>query len=73
MPERDISRWTDNPFRPLNPTPEQQEWYDKMDEALRRFREEGDRSMAVEIGLFPEKPRSEREKESAESDQTNSE
>lgn len=46
-------RWTDNPFAPMNPTPEQQAWFDKRDEALRRFHETGDDSLAIEIGLFP--------------------
>ena len=47
------SRWTDNPFAPMNPTPEQQAWFDKRDEAIRHFHETGDDSLAIEIGLFP--------------------
>ena len=47
------SRWTDNPFAPMNPTPEQQAWFDKRDEALRLYHETGDESLAIEIGLFP--------------------
>lgn len=46
-------RWTDNPFRPANLTPEEIEWRDKRDEAIRRFHETGDKTMAQEIGLFP--------------------
>ncbi len=47
------SRWTDNPFRDPNATPEQLEWLRKRDEALRIYRETGDETMAIEIGLFP--------------------
>ena len=47
------SRWTDNPFAPMNPTPEQQAWFDKRDEALRLYHGTGDESLAIEIGLFP--------------------
>ena len=47
-------RWTDNPFVSVK-TPEQKEWIRKRDEAIRLFREKGDDSMAVEIGLFPPK------------------
>ena len=46
------SRWTDDPFwQPT--TPEEKEWIRKRDEAIKRFRETGDDSMAIEIGLFP--------------------
>ena len=51
--ERDTSRFTDNPFQPPNASPELLEWYDKRDEAVRIWRETGDESMAIEIGLFP--------------------
>ena len=46
------SRWTDNPFRDPNLTPEQLEWLKKRDEAMRIYRETGDETMAQEIGLF---------------------
>ena len=51
--ERDTSRFTDNPFQPPNASPELLEWYDKRDKAIRIWRETGDDSMAIEIGLFP--------------------
>lgn len=51
--ERDYSRFTDNPFQPPNASPELLEWYRKRDEAIRIWRETGDDSMAIEIGLFP--------------------
>ena len=55
------SRWTDNPFREPNLSPEQTEWLDKRDEAFRIYRETGDRGPAVELGLFnPEPPGRER-------------
>ena len=47
------SRWTDNPFRSPNLPPEQLEWLNKRNEATRIFRETGDDTMAIEIGLFP--------------------
>ncbi len=50
------SRFTDNPFRDPNATPEQLEWLRKRDEALRIFQETGDRGPAVAIGLFNPKP-----------------
>ena len=50
---RDVSRWTDNPFTPPNASPELLEWYDKRDKAIRIWRETGDDTMAIEIGLFP--------------------
>ena len=46
-------RWTDNPFRDPNASPEELEWLERRDEALRIYRETGDDSMAIEIGLFP--------------------
>ena len=50
------SRFTDNPFRDPDATPEQLEWIRKRNEATRIFRETGDRTMAVEIGLFAPDP-----------------
>ena len=50
---RALARFSDNPFQPVNPSPEQLEWYAKRDEALRLYRESGDESLAIEIGLFP--------------------
>ena len=47
------SRWTDNPFRRPDITPEELEWIKKRNEATRIFRETGDDTMAIEIGLFP--------------------
>ncbi len=49
------ARWTDNPFQPSNASPELLEWYAKRDEAVRIWRETGDDTMAIEIGLFPSK------------------
>ena len=49
------SRWTDNPFQPPNASPELLEWYAKRDEAVRIWRDTGDDTMAIEIGLFPSK------------------
>ena len=48
-----LSRFSDP--RPLMPpeTPEQAEWQEKVRQAMRRFRETGDETMAQEIGLFP--------------------
>ncbi len=46
------SRWTDNPFRDPNITPEQLEWIEKRNEATRIFQKTGDDTMAIEIGLF---------------------
>ncbi len=53
MPDERHSRWTDNPFQPPNASPELLEWYEKRDRAIRIWRETGDDSMAIEIGLFP--------------------
>ena len=50
------SRFTDNPFRDPDATPEQLEWIRKRNEATRIFRETGDRTMAVEIGVFAPDP-----------------
>ena len=50
---RDTSRWTDNPFRDPNASPEQLAWLEKRDEAFRIWRETGDETMLQEIGLFP--------------------
>ena len=47
------SRWTDNPFQPPNASPELLEWYAKREEAIRVWRETGDDTMAVGIGLSP--------------------
>ena len=49
----DMSRFYDNPFQPPNASPELLEWYRKRDEAIKIWRETGDDSMAIEIGLFP--------------------
>ena len=50
-----MPRWTDNPFQPPNAPPELLEWYERRDEAIRVWRETGDDTMAIEIGLFPSK------------------
>ena len=34
---RAMARFSDNPFGPANPSPEQLEWYGKRDEALRHY------------------------------------
>lgn len=47
------SRFSDNPSQPLNASPELLAWYEKRDEAIRIWRDTGDDSMAIEIGLFP--------------------
>ena len=47
------SRFYDNPFQPPNAPPKLLAWYEKRDEAIRIWRETGDDSMAIEIGLFP--------------------
>ena len=47
------SRWTDNPFRRPDITPEQLEWIEKRNKATRIFQETGDDTMAIEIDLFP--------------------
>ncbi len=50
------NRFSDNPFRDPNLSPEQVERIEKRNEALRIYRETGDRGPAVEAGLFPSKP-----------------
>ena len=47
------SRWTDNPFRQPDITPEQLDWIKQRNEAMRIYDETGDTTMAEEIGLFP--------------------
>ena len=49
------NRFSDNPFRDPNLTPEQVERIEKRNKALRIYRETGDDSLAIEIGLFPAK------------------
>lgn len=56
MTSGNTSRFTDNPFRDPNATPEQLEWLRKRDEALRAFQETGDRGPAVKLGLFSPDP-----------------
>ena len=48
-----LKRFSDNPFRDPNLTPEQVARIEKRNEALRIYRETGDTSLAEEIGLFP--------------------
>ena len=50
------ARFSDNPFRDPNLTPEQVERIEKRNEALRIFRETGDEGPAIEVGLFPSNP-----------------
>ena len=50
------SRFSDNPFRDPNATPEQVERIEKRNKALRIYRETGDTGPAIEAGLFPDKP-----------------
>ena len=64
--DRRQSRWTDNPFQPPNASPELLEWYAKRDEAVRIWRETGDDTMAIEIGLFPSREEEEELEEMAE-------
>ena len=47
------SRWTDNPFRQPDITPEQLKWIEQRNKAMRIFDETGDTTMAEDIGLFP--------------------
>ena len=49
------NRFSDNPFRDPNLTPEQVERIEKRNEALRIYRETGDEGPAIEIGLFPKR------------------
>ena len=58
MKRKALSRFSDNPFRDPNLTPEQVERIEKRNESLRIFRETGDEGPAIEIGLFP-KPKEE--------------
>ena len=55
------SRWTDNPFRDPNLTPEQVERIEARHRALRIYRETGDEGPAIEAGLFPSKSKKEDE------------
>ena len=50
------SRWTDNPFRRPDLTPEQIERIEARNKALCIYRETGDEGPAIEAGLFPSKP-----------------
>ena len=47
------SRFSDNPFRDPNLTPEQVDRIEKRNKALRIYRETGDTGPAIEAGLFP--------------------
>ncbi len=47
------SRFSDNPFRDPNLTPEQVERIEERNAALRLYRETGDMRPAVALGLFP--------------------
>ena len=49
------NRFSDNPFRDPNLTPEQVERIEKRNEALRIYRETGDEGPAIEAGLFPKR------------------
>ena len=53
-----LKRFSDNPFRPPNLTPEQIERIEERNKALRIFRETGDEGPAIEVGIFP-KPKTE--------------
>ena len=55
--EEHHSRWTDNPFRRPNLTPEQLAWLETRDVATRIFQETGDTRLAEDIGLFPKQAR----------------
>ncbi len=50
------SRFSDNPFRDPDLTPEQVDRIEKRNETLRIYRETGDEGPAIEVGLFPSKP-----------------
>ena len=57
-PDRPLSsRFTDNPFRNPNATPEQIERIEKRAAATRIYRQTGDTTKAEDSGLFPLKPR----------------
>lgn len=62
------SRWTDNPFQPPDASPELLEWYARRDEAILIWRETGDDTMAVEIGLFPSREEEEELEKKAEAE-----
>ena len=49
------SRFSDNPFRDPHLSPEQVDRIEKRNKALRIYRETGDDSLAIKIGLFPAK------------------
>ena len=49
------NRFSDNPFRDPNLTPEQVARIEARNEALRIYRETGDEGPAIEAGLFPAK------------------
>lgn len=49
----DTSRFSDNPFRDPNLSPEQVAVIEKRNEALRHYQETGDDGPAIEAGLFP--------------------
>ena len=49
----DTSRFSDNPFRDPNLTPEQVAVIEARNEAMREYRETGDPTKAQELGLFP--------------------
>ena len=51
--KRDTSRFSDNPFRSPDLTPEQKARLDERDRAIRIFRETGDPGPAQEAGWFP--------------------
>ena len=53
-----LKRFSDNPFRDPNLTPEQVERIERRNRALRIYRETGDEGPAIEAGIFP-KPREE--------------
>ena len=53
------NRFSDNPFRRPDLTPEQIERIEARHKALRIYRETGDEGLAIELGLFPSKPRKE--------------
>ena len=50
-------RWTDNPFRRPNLTPEQLAWIETRNVAMRVYHDMGDTRLAEDIGLFPKRPR----------------
>ena len=52
------NRFSDNPFRRSDLTPEQVERIEKRNKALRIFRETGDKRPSIEAGIFPKRDRS---------------